>query len=69
MNKMTMRRHVLVALTVLSLAGCAATHTSDTRLNSAGNEVDPALLRPDLGGGVTGGIQSRELNSVIPPGR
>ena len=40
-----------------------------TRLNSAGNEVDPALLRPDLGGGVTGGIQSRELNSVIPPGR
>ena len=43
---MRMRRDVLVALTVLGLAGCASTHTSDTPLKS-------------------GGIQTRELNSVI----
>jgi uncharacterized protein YceK len=58
-----MRRHVLVALTVLSLAGCASTHTSDTPLKS--DAIDPAVLRPDLGDDVSGGIQTRELNSVI----
>ena len=30
---------------------------------------DPALLRPDLSGDVTGGIQTQELNSLIRPGR
>jgi hypothetical protein len=60
-----MRREVLIALTVLSLAGCAATQTSDTRLNGAGDQIDPALLRPDLSEDVAGGIQSQELNSVI----
>jgi len=64
-----MRREILIALTVLSLAGCATTHTSDARLNSAGGQVDPALLRPDLSDDVTGGIQTRALNSVIRPGR
>jgi len=63
---MTMRREVLIALTVLSLAGCAATQTSDARLNSAGGQIDPALLRPDLGEDVTGGIQTRELDSIRP---
>jgi uncharacterized protein YceK len=63
--KMTMRRHVVVALTVLSLAGCASTHTSDTSLKSGGVAIDPAALRPDLSDDVTGGIQTRELNSVI----
>ena len=62
---MMMRRGVLIALTVLSLAGCAATQTSETRLNSVGDQSDPALLRPDLGYDVTGGIQTRDLNSVI----
>jgi uncharacterized lipoprotein len=66
---MTMKRGVLIALTVLSLAGCAATQTSETRLNSVGDQTDPALLRPDLSYDVTGGIQTRDLNSVIPPGR
>ena len=64
-----MRREVLIALTVLSLAGCAATQRSDTRLNSAGDQIDPGWLRPDLSDDVTGGIQTRELNSVIRPGR
>ncbi|PYM86564.1 MAG: hypothetical protein DMD84_05820 [Candidatus Rokuibacteriota bacterium] len=63
---MTMRRHVLVALTVLGLAGCASTtHTSDMPLKSGGDAIDPAVLRPDLGDDVSGGIQTRELNSVI----
>ena len=62
---MTMRRHVLVALTVLSLAGCASTHTSDTPLKSGGDAIEPTVLRPDLGDDVSGGIQTRELNSVI----
>ena len=62
---MRMRRHVLVALTVLSLAGCAPTHTSDTPLKSGGDAIDPAVLRPDLSDDVSGGIQTRELNSVI----
>ena len=66
---MTIRGGVLIALTVLSLAGCAATQTSETRLNSVGDRTDPALLRPDLGYDVTGGIQTRDLNSVIRPGR
>jgi len=38
---MTMGRHVLVALTVLGLAGCASTHTSHTPLKSAGDAIDP----------------------------
>jgi hypothetical protein len=63
---MTMRREVLIALTVLSLAGCSATQTSATRLNSAGGQIDPAFLRPDLGEDVTGGIQTRQLDSVRP---
>ena len=62
---MRMRRHVLVALTVLSLAGCASTQTSDTPLKSDGGAIDPTALRPDLGDAVSGGIQTRELNSVI----
>jgi hypothetical protein len=57
-----MRRYVLVALTVLSLAGCASTHTGGPPLKGA---VDPAVPRPDLSDDVTGGIQTRELNSVI----
>ena len=61
-----MRRKVLIALTVLSLAGCSATQTSDTRLNSAGDQIDPTFLRPDLGEDMTGGIQSRELDSIRP---
>jgi hypothetical protein len=60
---MTMRRHVVVALTVLSLAGCASTPTSP--LKSGGDAIDPAGLRPDLSDDVIGGIQTRELNSVI----
>jgi hypothetical protein len=32
-------------------------------------QTDPALLRPDLGYDVTGGIQTRDLNSVIRAGR
>ena len=60
-----MRRYVRVALTVLSLAGCASTHTSDPPLKSGGDAVDPAVLRPDLSDDVIGGIQTRELNSVI----
>ena len=66
---MTIRGGVLIALTVLSLAGCAATQTSETRLNSVGAQTDPALLRPDLSSDVTGGIQTRDLNSVIRPAR
>ena len=62
---MTMRRHVFVALTVLTLAGCASTHTRDIPLKSGGDAIDPALRRPDLSDDVTGGIQNRELNSVI----
>ena len=62
---MPMRRHVLVARTVLSLLGCASTHTSDTLPNSSGDAIDPAVLRPDLSDDVIGGIQTRELNSVI----
>jgi len=61
-----MRRKVLIALTVLSLAGCSATQTSDTRLNSTGDQIDPAFLRPDLGEDMTGGIQTRELDSIRP---
>ena len=61
---MRMRRYVLVAL-VLGLAGCASTHTSDTPLKSAGDPIDPAVTRPDLSDDVSGGIQTRELNSVI----
>ncbi len=60
-----MRRAVLIALTVLSLAGCAATQPSDMRLNNAGDQIDPPLLRPDLSDDVAGGIQTRQLNSVI----
>ena len=66
---MTIRGGVLIALTVFSFAGCAATQTSETRLNSVGDLTDPALLRPDLGSDVTGGIQTRDLNSVIRPAR
>src|SRR5258708_536294 len=33
---MTMRRHVFVVLTVLTLAGCASTHTRDMPLTSGG---------------------------------
>ena len=62
---MRMRRDVLVALTVLGLAGCASTHTSDTPLKRGGDAIDPAVLRPDLGDDVSGGIRTRELNSVI----
>ena len=62
---MPMRRHVLVARTVLSLLGCGSTHTSDTPLKSSGDAIDPAVLRPDLSDDVIGGIQTRELNSVI----
>jgi len=62
---MNLRRHVLVALTVLSLAGCATAHTSDTPMKSSGDAIDPAVLRPDLSDDVSGGIQTRELNSVI----
>ena len=62
---MPMRRHVLVALTALSLVGCASTHTSDTPLKSSGDAIDPAVLRPDLSDAVIRGIQTRELNSVI----
>jgi uncharacterized lipoprotein len=66
---MTMRRVVLMALAVLSLAGCAATQTSATRANSFRDQANPALLRPDLNDDVTGGIQARDLNSVIRPAR
>jgi len=38
---MTMKREFLMALTVLSLAGCAATQTSETRMNSVGHQTDP----------------------------
>jgi len=62
---MPMRRHVLVARTVLSLLGCASTHTSDTPLKSSGDAIDRAVLRPDPSDDVIGGIQTRELNSVI----
>jgi len=64
-----MRRELLVALTALTLAGCATTHTSETRLNSAGGQLDASLSRPDLSDDLAGGIQTRELNSVIRPGR
>ena len=40
---MTMGRHVLVALTVLGLAGCASTHTSETPLKSGVDAIDPEL--------------------------
>jgi hypothetical protein len=66
---MTIGRGVLIALTVLSLAGCAATQTSETRLNSVGDKTDPALSRPDLSDDVTSGIQARNLNSIIQRGR
>ena len=67
---MTMTRGVLIALTVLSLSGCAAaTQTSETRLKGVANQTDPALLRPDLSDAVTGAIQTRDLNSVIRPVR
>jgi len=62
---MTIRRHMLVALTVLSLAGCASSHTSDTPLKSGGDAIDPAVLRPELSDDVIGAIQTRELNSVM----
>jgi len=62
---MTMGRHVLVALTVLGLAGCASTHTSDTPLKSGVRRDRPRVVRPDLSDDVIGGIQTRELNSVI----
>jgi len=42
---MTMGRHVLVALTVLGLAGCASTHTSDTPLKSGVDAIDPGVVR------------------------
>jgi hypothetical protein len=54
---------------VLNLAGCAATQTSVTPLTSVHDQRAPALSRPDLSDAVTGGIQSRELNSVIQGGR
>jgi len=38
---MTMRRGVLIALTVLSLAGCTATQTSEARLNSVVDRPTP----------------------------
>jgi len=66
---MTMRRGVLIALTVLSLAGCTATQTSEAPLNSVVDRPTPHLPRPDLSDDVTGGIQTRDLNSVIRPGR
>ena len=67
---MTMTRGVLIALTVLSLSGCAAaTQTSETGLKGVANQTDPTLLRPDLSDAVTGGIQTRDLNSVIRPVR
>src|SRR5258707_15335271 len=67
---MTMRRHVLVALTVLGLAGCASTTpTSDTPLKRGGAAIDPAALRPDLGDDVSGGVRTRGPNSGLPGGR
>ena len=60
-----MRRGAVIALTVLGLAGCASTHTSETPLKSGVDAIDPAVLRPDLSDDVVGGIQTRELNSVI----
>src|SRR5256885_15969579 len=60
---MRMRRHVLVALTVLSLAGCASTQTSDTPLKSGGGAIDPTALRPDLSDDVSGGVQTREVDA------
>jgi hypothetical protein len=59
----TMKRPVLVALTVLGLAGCASTHRSDTSLKIGGDPLHPAV--PALSEDVVGAIQSRELNSVI----
>ena len=64
-----MSREVLIVLTVLSLAGCAVTHTRDTRLDGAGEQIDPGWRRPDLSDDVTGGIQTRELTPPIPDGR
>jgi len=65
-----MRHKVLIALMTLALAGCATTAPSDIRVNSAGGQVvDPAMLPPNLSDDVTGGIQTRALNSVIRPGR
>jgi hypothetical protein len=66
---MSMKRECLIALIVLNLAGCAATQTSVTPLTSVHDQRAPALLRPDLSDAVTGGIQSRELNSAIQGGR
>jgi len=69
MEGTTMRHKVLIALMALALAGCATTAPSDIRVNSAGGQVDPAMLPPNLSDDVTGGIQTRALNSVIRPGR
>jgi len=68
---MMARKHesqFLIALIGLTLAGCA-TQTSVTPLKSVHDQSAPALLRPDLSDAVTGGIQSRELNSAIQSGR
>ncbi len=64
-----MRRECLIALIVFNLAGCAAIQTSVTPLKSVRDQSEPALLRPDLSDDVTGGIQSRELNSITRGGR
>ena len=64
-----MRRECLIALIVLNLAGCAATQTSVTPLKRVRDQSESAVRRPDLGDDVTGGIQSRELNSIIQGGR
>jgi hypothetical protein len=64
-----MRYEVLIALMMLALAGCATTATSAPRLNGARGQLAPAILSPNLSDDVTGGIQTRELNSVIRPGR
>ena len=63
-----MKRECLIALIVLNLAGCAAAHTSMTPLKSVRDQSDLASPRPDLSDTVTGGIQSRELNSAIQGG-
>ena len=34
-------------------------------MKSSGDAIDPAVLPPDLSDDVIGGIQTRELNSVI----
>ncbi len=62
-----MKRGCLSALMLLTLAGCATTHTNATPSTGVRDLGMPAT-RPDLSDTVTGGIQSQELNSVIPGG-